>query len=141
MTEPNVLNPHPPEFERFLYAPVGEDRNGYVVTVLSTLARLGLDPWTETAELVTLGREAAGAKLGLLLSRFRDVPSLESNHGRVARGLSKLLPEDPPKGTLQRDASTASGGPLGASGALWTILAIIFVLSQMLLVAGAGSGE
>ncbi|SMH46820.1 hypothetical protein SAMN05661107_1769 [Maritimibacter sp. HL-12] len=141
MTEPNVLNPHPPEFERFLYAPVGEDRNGYVVTVLSTLARLGLDPWTETAELVTLGREAAGAKLGLLLSRFRDVPSLESNHGRVARGLSKLLPEDPPKGTLQRDASPASGGPLGASGALWTILAIIFVLFQMLLVGGVGSGE
>jgi hypothetical protein len=49
MAAPNVLNPHPPEFERFLYASVGEDRNGYVVTVLSTLARLGLDPWKETA--------------------------------------------------------------------------------------------
>ncbi|GHF75345.1 hypothetical protein [Seohaeicola zhoushanensis] len=35
MAQPNVLNPHPPEFERFLYAPVGQDRNGHVVTVLS----------------------------------------------------------------------------------------------------------
>jgi hypothetical protein len=61
MADPNVLNPHPPEFERFLYASVGEDRNGYVVTVLSALARLGLDPWAETADLVTLGRDAARA--------------------------------------------------------------------------------
>ncbi len=44
MADPNVLNPHPPEFERFLHASVGEDRNGYFVTVLSALARLGLDP-------------------------------------------------------------------------------------------------
>ncbi|MDQ7777856.1 MAG: hypothetical protein Q4615_19290 [Paracoccus aminovorans] len=60
MADPNVLNPHPPEFDRFLHASVGEDRNGYAVTILSTLARLGLDPWKETAELVTLGRDAAG---------------------------------------------------------------------------------
>ena len=66
MADPNVLNPHPPEFDRFLHASVGEDRNGYVVTVLSTLARLGLDPWKETAELVTLGRDAARARLGTL---------------------------------------------------------------------------
>jgi hypothetical protein len=141
MTEPNVLNPHPPEYERFLYAPVGEDRNGYVVTVLSTLARLGLDPWTETAELVTLGREAAGAKLGLMLSRFRDSPALGNDHGRVARDLSQLLPEGPPKRTLMRVASTVPDGPLGTSAAIWTILAIIFVLFQMLLVGGVGSGE
>ena len=87
MADPNVLNPHPPEFDRFLYASVGEDRNGYVVTVLSTLARLGLDPWKETAELVALGRDAARSRLGTLLARFRDVPTLESDHGRVARGL------------------------------------------------------
>jgi len=59
MAAPNVLNPHIPEFDRFLYASVGEDRNGYVVRVLSTLARLGLDPSKETAELVALGRDAA----------------------------------------------------------------------------------
>ncbi|MBL4930181.1 hypothetical protein [Fuscibacter oryzae] len=27
MAAPNLLNPHPLEFERFLYASVGEDRN------------------------------------------------------------------------------------------------------------------
>lgn len=63
MAAPNALKPYPPEFERFLYASVGEDRNGHVVTVLSTLARLGLDPWKETAHLVALGRDAARDRL------------------------------------------------------------------------------
>ncbi|MCV2866988.1 hypothetical protein [Defluviimonas sp. WL0075] len=141
MADSNVLNPHPPEFERFLYAPVGEDRNGYVVTVLSALARLGLDPWQETAELVTLGREAARARLGTLLVRFQDVPTLASDHGRVVRDLCQLLPEGPASITLKRAASTVTDGRLGTSGAIWAVLAIIFVLYQMLMVGGSGSGE
>ena len=141
MADPNVLNPHPPEFDRFLYASVGEDRNGYVVTVLSTLARLGLDPWKETAELVALGRDAARSRLGKLLARFPDVPTLASDHGRVARDLSQLLPDGPAPGTLKRAASTVAVGRPGKSGAIWAVLAIIFVLFQMFMVGGSGSGE
>src|SRR6056297_856329 len=110
MAEPNVLDPHPPEFQRFLYASVGEDRNGSVVTVLSTLARLGLDPWNETAELVTLGRDAARSRLDTLLARFRDVPALASDHGRVAQDLSQLLPENQTPVGLKRTASTVAEG-------------------------------
>ncbi len=141
MAEPNFLNLHPPEFERFLHASVGEDRNGYVVTVLSTLARLDLDPWKETAELVTLGRDAARARLGTLLARFRDVPTLASDHGRVARDLSQLLPESPTSGTLKRAASTVADGRLGKNGGIWAVIAIIFVLFQMFMVGGSGPGE
>ena len=141
MADPSVLNPHPPEFDRFLYASVGEDRNGYVVTVLSTLARLGLDPWKETAELVSLERDAASARLGTLLARFRDVPALASDHGRIARDLSQLLPEDRASGSLQRAASTVAGGRPATSGAIWAVLAIIFVLFQIFMVGGSGSGE
>ncbi|WP_272009988.1 hypothetical protein [Roseovarius sp. ZX-A-9] len=141
MAEPSVLRPHPPEFERFLYASVGEDRNGYVVTVLSALARLGLDPWIETAELVTLGRDAARARLGTLLARFRDVPMLASDHGRVAQDLSQLLPEGPASDTLKRAASTVTGHRLGTSGTIWAVLTIIIVLFQVLTIVGAGSGE
>ena len=141
MVAPNVLNPHPPEFDRFLHASVGEDRNGYAVTVLSTLARLGLDPWNETAELVTLGRDAARARLGTLLARFRDIPALASDHGRIARDLSQLLPEGPTSGALQRAASTVADGRPGTSGAIWAVLAIVFVLFQMFMVGGSGSGE
>lgn len=141
MADPNFLNPHPPEFDRFLYAPVGEDRNGYVVTVLSTFARLGLDPWQEAAQLVTLEREAARVRLGTLLARFRDVPALASDHGRVARDLSQLLPEARTSSSLKRAASTVADGRPGTSGVIWAVLAIIFVLFQMFMVGGSGSGE
>ena len=141
MAQPNVLNPHPPEFERFLYAPVGQDRNGYVVTVLSTLARLGLDPWKETAELVTLGRDNAQARLGTLLARFRDVPALASDHGKIARDLSQLLPEGQTSGSLKRAASTVANGRPETSGAIWTVIAIIFLLFQMFIVGWSGSGQ
>lgn len=141
MAETSVLNPHPREFDRFLYASVGEDRNGYTVTVLSALARLGLDPWNETAELVTLGREAARARLGALLSRFRDVPALVSDYGRVARDLSQLLPEGQASGSPKRAASIVADGRPGTNGAIWAILAIIFLLFQMFMVGGSGTGE
>lgn len=141
MAEPNVLDPHPPEFERFLYASVGEDRNGSVVTVLSTLARLGLDPWNETAELVTLGRDAARSRLDTLLARFRDVPALASDHGRVAQDLSQLLPESQTPVGLKRTASTVAEGRPGTIGAIWAVLTIIFVLFQILMFGGSGSGE
>ncbi|MFC3085023.1 hypothetical protein [Tabrizicola soli] len=138
MADPNVLNPHPPKFDRFLHASVGEDRNGYAVTVLSTLARLGLDPWKETAELVTLGRDAARARLGTLLARFRDVPALASDHGRIAQDLSQLLPEDRASSSLKRTASTVAGGRPGTSGAIWAVLGIVFVLFQMFMLGGSG---
>jgi hypothetical protein len=141
MADPNVLNPHPPEFERFLYASVGEDRNGYVVTVLSTLARLGFDPWKETADLVALGRDAAQSRLQKLLARFPDVPALESDHGRVARDLSQLLPEGRASANLNRATTKMAIGRPGTSGAIWAVLAIIFVLFQMFMVGGSGSGE
>jgi hypothetical protein len=141
MAQPSVLNPHPPEFERFLYTSVGEDRNGYGVTVLSALARLGLDPWAETADLVKLGRDAARSRLETLLSRFRDVPMLPSDHGRVARDLSQLLPDGPTSATLKRAAATVANGHPGTSGVFWAVLAIIFVLFQALTFGGSGSGE
>jgi len=129
------------EFDRFLYASVGKDRNGYVVTVLSTLARLGLDPWTETAELVTLGRDDARARLGALLARFRDVPMLASDHGGIARDLSQLLPEGRASVDLKRAASTAADARPGTSVTLLAVLGIIFVLFQMFMAGGSGSGQ
>jgi hypothetical protein len=141
MAAPDVLNPHPPEFERFLYASVGEDRNGYVVTVLSAFARLGLDPWAETADLAALGRDAARSRLGKLLARFRDVPALACDHGRVARDLSQLLPECRSPDAVKRAASSVAAGHPGMSGVIWTVLAIIFVLFQVLIFGGSGSGQ
>ena len=42
------------EFNEFLFAFVGEEKSGADLTVLSALARLGLDPWNEAARLSAL---------------------------------------------------------------------------------------
>ncbi len=139
MTGTSVLNPHSPEFERFLYATVGEDRNGSIVTVLSTLARLNLDPWKEAAELASLGREAAQARLGLLLSRFRDVPALGIDHASIARALTLLLPEYVARSSTP-GLSSMTKGQLVSSRAIWAVVAVVVILLQMIF-AGARSGE
>lgn len=141
MNAQNVLNSHPPEFERFLYASVGQDRRGYAVTVLSTLARLGLDPWKETAELVTLGRAAAQTRLGKQLARFWDVPTLASDHLKVARDLSQLLPESRVLRSLKRSAGTVTGDRMSTSKAIWMALGIAFLLLQVFFIGGTGSDE
>ncbi len=141
MAKPTALNLHPPEYERFLHASVGEDRNGYVVTVFSTLARLGLDPWKETAILVTMGRDAAQARLETLLSRFLDVPALADDHCRVARDLSRLLPLAQDSGSLKQNTWTDARARFGKTGAIWAVLAVMYALYQMFTVGGLGSGE
>jgi hypothetical protein len=82
-------------FDRFLYASVGEDWNGNDVTVLSTLARLGVDPWSEAADLSDLERDDARARLGALLSRFNDVPVLVREYVPITARLLELLPKTP----------------------------------------------
>ncbi len=39
------------EFDNFLFAPIGVDKNGMVLSVVSALARLDVDPWEEAEEL------------------------------------------------------------------------------------------
>ena len=57
----NLRHSEGPDLDRFLYAFVGVDRGGSEVTVVSTLARLGLDPWKEASDLATAS-EGAGAR-------------------------------------------------------------------------------
>jgi hypothetical protein len=130
-----------PEFERFLYASVGEDRNGYVVTVLSTLARLGLDPWKEAAELAALGREAAQTRLERLLSGFRDVPELANDHGAVAQELTLLLPEHQSLRGSKLGGSVLAPGLPGSRRSTLAILVILLILAQVLFVGVLLPGE
>jgi hypothetical protein len=126
------------EFEPFLYAPVGEDRNGQIVTVLSTLARLGLDPWKEAAALAALGRDAASSRLGLLLSGFRDVPALGRDHLSVARELAGLLPAL--SATVRVPVEPLAVGSLMSSRRFWVVVAALFLLIQIMFLGAPNSG-
>src|SRR5271165_2687878 len=61
-----------PEFDEFLCAPIGEDRNGTMLSVLSALARLDVDPWQEATSLARMPREAAAVRLSALIEALRS---------------------------------------------------------------------
>ncbi|WP_131802652.1 hypothetical protein [Limimaricola pyoseonensis] len=140
MPSSNLLHPGANDCDRFLFAPVGEDRNGYVVTVLSALARLGLDPWKEASDLATMPRSVARERLDRLLTRFRDVPTLKREHAATAERLSLLLPE-----RFRPRAALRHGDPLGSptlsSLPIFWLLMILLALAQILYFGRAGAGE
>jgi len=45
MTRSATVSLQRSEFDDFLFAPIGDEKNGMLLSVISALARLDLDPW------------------------------------------------------------------------------------------------
>ena len=82
----------PSPFAEFLYASVGEDKAGVELTVLSALARLGLDPWNEAARLANLPRAAAAQALAKSIALLPPGNWGESDSPEIAARLVGRLP-------------------------------------------------
>lgn len=80
------------EFDKFLYASVGDDNNGMPLTVLSALARADVDPWEEASKLTQLPPERAVTQLASLLGALRNAPVTGLDPARIAAPLIALLP-------------------------------------------------
>ncbi len=93
------------EFDDFLFAPIGEDGHGMLLSVLSALARLDIDPWQEAAELAGLPAATATQRLASMIDALPDKPSTQRDPGTIAARLIALLPRRasvniPPRKTL-----------------------------------------
>jgi hypothetical protein len=129
-----------PEFDAFLSAPVGEDTDGAGLSVMSALARIGLDPWSEAARLSDLPREAAVEALAVTLGKlpagsWRLAGDLRTA-GDLARRLADCLPRShrpvaaPGReagATRSRPAAKTLSGPM-----LWLVYGAIAVGFYML---------
>jgi hypothetical protein len=83
------------EFDAFLFAPIGEDRNGLTLSIVSLLGRMDLDPWQEAAKLAGLPAEIAARRLATLLAALSD-PSLKpADVDKMAIRLIAQLPGRP----------------------------------------------
>jgi hypothetical protein len=80
------------EFDDFLFAPIGEDTNGMLLSVLSALARLDIDPWQEAAKLAGLPGETATQRLASLIAELPDEPAARPDPATIAARLIALLP-------------------------------------------------
>lgn len=83
------------EFDDFLFAPIGAGKNGMAVSVLSALARQGVDAWQEAAELARLPRGVATQRLASWVAALPDGLSGNREAGSIAARLVALLPRGP----------------------------------------------
>ncbi|MBR3372144.1 MAG: hypothetical protein IKG52_16100 [Rhodobacteraceae bacterium] len=127
-------------FDGFLYAELGQDRDGKSVSVLSALARLGVDPWDEAADLADMPQDGARVRLGDLLARFRDVPALGGGNATVILRLVSLLPKAPARTSGQQTDLPAIAKAVGF-GPIIAILLVVLVLVQTFFLGANGSGN
>ena len=119
------------EFDDFLYAPIGTERNEMPLSVLSALARLDVDPWEEAAELSELPKDTATQRLASLIARLPGGRWAQADARTIASRLIELLPRRlSPRMPLAEQASgvRAMTGPTVATILICAALAVIALI-------------
>jgi hypothetical protein len=88
MSRLSPLSTLEPQFDAFLFASIGDDENGLSLSVLSALARMGLDPWQEASALAALPAVAAAERFALL---FRSLPNESLSDAERAALTTRLI--------------------------------------------------
>jgi hypothetical protein len=120
------------EFDKFLYASVGDDNNGMPLTVLSALARMDVDPWEEASKLTQLPQESAVTQLASLLGALRNAPVAGLDPARIAVPLIALLPCSRDRAPPMLNAF-AQAAPTKHPAAVSTLLTVLTYVIFMLL--------
>lgn len=109
------------QFNAFLFASIGNEGNGMVLSVISALARLGVDPWQEAARLADLPKELAAAALDRLILRLPAGLWERTDTPEIAARLIELLPR---RDAIVRPAAAASVNATKANPpfAVWLIV-------------------
>lgn len=79
-------------YDEFLFAPVCEDENGMRLSVLSTLARMNVDPWEEAGRLAAMPRALAEKTLLAALDQVSGRSWKSHEAAAIAARLVRLLP-------------------------------------------------
>jgi hypothetical protein len=117
-----------PEFDDFLFAPVGEDGNGLLLSVLSALTRVDVDPWQEAASLARLPGETATRRLAALIAALPDRPSAHLDPGTISARLITLLPRAAGSNIPSREALPGGGEVPASRAVVIYVIVIAFVL-------------
>ena len=89
----------------FLFAPVGIERNGMTLSLVSVFARLGSDPWREAGRLDRLPRAEAVTSLARTIAGMPMSVWALADATTIATRLTALLP-----GRSRRSEQTAAAG-------------------------------
>ena len=119
------------DFDEFLYSPVSRESDGTPVTLLTVLARLGVDPWEEAADLARLSREPALQRLASHLEAMPNGPATAADTVSIATRLITLLHRAPPRKPVSHEAPPLPAAlklPKGHNLAIYCLLGLIFML-------------
>ena len=125
-----------PEFDKFLGASIGEDRNGPGLSVLSAFARLNVDPWQEATSLARMPSDAAAARLTELIEALPRAPANAIPSRIMAAHLVALLPKGKALDVRSLDSAFAARGSRETQ-----VLMALSALALMMLIICAISGH
>jgi hypothetical protein len=123
LTSPTSVSQFRSEFDAFLYASVEDRSDGPLLSVLSALARLDIDPWQEAATLARMSQDKAVCRMAALIETLPGEPSAHMNAKTVATRLVALLPRQ----------IVISVGSLGTTSIPGNSANIRFILALLLL--------
>lgn len=116
----------------FLFAEVGTELNGSSLTILSTLARLGKDPWAQAAEWAKLPAATTVTYLTQSITQMPLCPRALADAGATSARLVMLLPRH--TGTTR---PTAKRALFAVRVPEWLPRAVLGIVLGLAVVAGA----
>jgi hypothetical protein len=122
------ISPLGTEFDSFLFAPIGQERDGILLSVVSALARLDLDPWLEAGELARLPREAATQRLAQLIASLPDASLPHGDPGTIAGALIARLP---PRGSSAAPSIATWSGAEGTNSRVVLSVCVALMILTM----------
>ncbi len=124
-----------PQFDDFLFARIDEDREATPLSVLSVLARLGVDPWEEAAKLAQLPRVSAAERLVAFIAATPGAPSVYLNAKTVCDRLIDLLPS--PAGVTIQTRQQRGGLALVKYRwrVIWPVLIAVLLAIQLIAIS------
>ncbi len=124
------------EFDAFLFAPIGEERNGMLLSVLSALARQDVDPWEEAASLARLPGDTATQRLASLIAALPDAASVHRDAGTIAARLIALLPQPASSDVASRKTLLGTSPMRNPRAFVICLILMAFLLAGQCVVAG-----
>jgi hypothetical protein len=93
MTLRKSFQPLRPDLDGFLFAAVGDERDGIPLSMISALTRLGLDPWHEAGRLSSLSKREAIEQLARLIAELPGACRPLAEARQIAGELVERLPK------------------------------------------------
>ena len=126
-----------PDLDNFLFAAVGQERNGIPLSMISALTQLDLDPWDEAGRLSSMAKQEAVDRLTGLILRLPEMDRPSSEVEQVAAGLIDTLPGHV---IVPRPTEETRRGPkkIAPGNTFWMMIFLAFGAAAFLLMVTQG---